>query len=135
MAENNVAKMIEDAKQRGRIANFKRISKNRTEKLLHSIKLIGNLAGPDYVFDPKDVFGMFGEIQQALIDAQVRFEKSKIFREAGASFYRSDVPSPIPIPAAPVPKEETDAQEQIRLQRQVIDNLQKRLDELKGRAG
>jgi hypothetical protein len=115
--------------------NFKRIAERRTADLVHAIKLIGNLSGPSYEFDPQDVFAMFGAIDDALNVAQARFEKSKIFREAGASFYRSDVPSPIPIPAAPVSKEETDAQEQIRLQRQVIDNLQKRLDELKGRAG
>ena len=70
---------------------FLRLAPPRTESALKKIKIIGNLAGPGYQWEPAEAQQMLDAIFDAVHDLKRKFEKAKAKRsgEKGGFKFKS----------------------------------------------
>jgi len=54
---------------------FKRLAEARTNRILHDLRLLGNLSGPNYQWDKKDVHKIFNKITKSTEIVRFRFSK------------------------------------------------------------
>lgn len=54
---------------------FKRLAEKRTNRIIHDLRLLGNLSGANYEWDKKDVNKIFKEIGSTAEMANLRFNK------------------------------------------------------------
>ena len=54
---------------------FKRLAETRVNKALDKIRLIGNLASPQYVFNPEQIERIITALQTAVSDVEEKFQK------------------------------------------------------------
>jgi hypothetical protein len=69
---------------------FLRLAPARTEKVLHGIKLLGNLTGHGYEYTPEEAQQIMDALFDAVHDLKRRFEKKKAkksfsFQDKGAT--------------------------------------------------
>ena len=60
-----------------RAEKFLRIAPSRIDKVIHSLDILGNLAGSSYEYTPEQVEKMFAAIQTKMDSTKSRFEREK----------------------------------------------------------
>lgn len=148
--------------QETRSQAFHRLAQNRRDALLDKVRLFGQLSGPSYDWTPDEVWSYFSEITQALEQALLKFQEQKRWGPSPASTAPAEAQPDDEAPAAsadimildeleqpPLTKEqrrkigvavmmraaEEDLEgtlEMIILQREVINDLQAKLDACRG---
>ena len=54
---------------------FKRLAETRVNNALNKIRLIGNLASPQYAFSPEQIEKIITALQTAITDVEEKFQK------------------------------------------------------------
>ena len=70
MSENEEVQMSETKEDK-----FKRLAEKRVNVALDKIRLIGNLASPQYIFNTEQIERIFATLQSAITETNEKFQK------------------------------------------------------------
>jgi hypothetical protein len=77
MARTTAAQVVEINRNETPEEKFYRLANSRVNHILHHVRILGNLASPNYRYTDAQVTKIFGEIQAAVDQTQALFRPRK----------------------------------------------------------